>query len=389
LNREKEGPMSNDLFRPEHEDFRLAIREFLVNELAPHADEWEELGEVPREIFKKMGDLGYLGMRYPEEYGGGDDVLFEAVLHEEFANCRSGGVGADIGAHIAISMPHILVYGTDEQKKRYLVPGIKGEEIGCLAITEPDAGSDVAGIKTKAVRDGSDWVINGSKTFITNGARCDFMVLAAKTDPEKGYGGISMFVVDTRDNPGFEVSRKLDKLGWRASSTGELAFIDMRVPGDALLGEENRGFYQIMGMFAWERLSLALGAIGGAQLSMEETIAYAKERQAFGKPISKFQVIAHYFADMATKIEAGRQMTYNALKMYIKGETPIKEVSMAKLFCGRMACEVVDTCLQIYGGYGYMEEYNISRSYRDMRLLPIGGGTDEIMKDIIARTMGL
>ncbi|HEY5533001.1 MAG TPA: acyl-CoA dehydrogenase family protein [Candidatus Anoxymicrobiaceae bacterium] len=381
--------MSNDLFKPEHEVFRQTIREFLVNELAPHADEYEEAGEVPREVFKLMGDMGYLGMRYPEKYGGGDDILYEAVLHEEAANCGSGGVGADLGAHIAIAMPHILTYGTEEQKERYLVPGIKGEQIGCLAITEPDAGSDVANIKTKAVRDGSDWIINGSKTFITNGSRCDFMVLAVKTIPDKGYGGISMFVVDTRDNPGFEVTRKLDKLGWRASSTGELAFTDMRVPGDALLGEENRGFYQIMGMFAWERLTLALGAIGGAQLSMDEAITYAKQRKAFGHPIAKFQVIAHYFADMATKIEAGRQMTYNALKLYVDGGNPIKEVSMAKLFCGRMACEVVDTCLQIYGGYGYMTEYNISRSYRDMRLIPIGGGTDEVMKDIISKTMGL
>jgi alkylation response protein AidB-like acyl-CoA dehydrogenase len=380
--------MSSDLFQPEHEVFRQTIRQFIENELAPHADEWEEAGEVPREVFKQMGELGYLGMRYPEEYGGGEDILAEAVFHEELAHCRSGGVGADIGAHIAIAMPHILTYGTEEQKKKYLIPGIKGEWIGCLAITEPDAGSDVAGIKTRAVRDGDGWVINGSKTFITNGARCDFMVLAAKTDPEKGHNGMSMFVVDT-NTPGFEVTRKLDKLGWRASSTGELAFTDMRVPGDALLGEENKGFFQIMGMFVWERMTLALGSIGGAQLTMEHTLAYAKQRTAFGKPISKFQVIAHYFADMATKIEAGRQLTYYVLKLYLEGKNPIKEASMAKLFCGRMACEVVDTCLQIFGGYGFMEEYEIARSYRDIRLMPIGGGTDEIMREIISRLMGL
>ncbi len=380
--------MSSDLFSPEHEDFRLMIREFIINELAPNAEEWEEAGEVPREIFKKMGDLGYLGMRYPEEYGGGDDILFEAIMHEEMANCRSGGVGADIGAHIAIAMPHILHYGSEEQKKKYLVPGIAGEWIGCLAITEPDAGSDVAGIKTRAVRDGDDWIINGSKTFITNGARCDFMVLAAKTDPDAGHNGITMFAVDT-DTPGFEVSRKLDKLGWRASSTGELAFTDMRIPGDSVLGEVNKGFFNIMGMFVWERLTLALGALGGAQLSMDETIEYARQRTAFSKPISKFQVIAHYFADMATKIEASRQLTYHVLKLYIEGKNPIKEAAMAKLFTGRAACEVVDTCLQIYGGYGYMEEYDIARSYRDMRLVPIGGGTDEIMREIISRMMGL
>jgi len=380
--------MSSDLFQPEHEVFRQTIREYIIKELAPHADEWEEAGEVPREVFKHMGDLGYLGMRYPEEYGGGDDILSEAVFHEELAYCLSGGVGADLGAHMAISMPHILTYGTGEQKRKYLIPGIKGEWIGCLAITEPDAGSDVAGIKTRAVREGDDWVINGSKTFITNGARCDFMVLAAKTDTQKGHSGISMFVVDT-STPGFEVTRKLDKLGWRASSTAEMAFTDMLVPGDALLGEENKGFFQIMGMFVWERMTLALGAIGGAQLSMEAALSYAKQRQAFGKPISKFQVIAHYFADMATKIEAGRQLTYYVLKLYLEGKNPIKEASMAKLFCGRMACEVVDTCLQIHGGYGYMEEYPVARAYRDIRLMPIGGGTDEIMREIISRMMGL
>ncbi len=380
--------MSEDLFTPEHEIFRQTIRQFIENELAPHAEEWEEAGEVPREVFLRMGELGYLGMRYPEKYGGGGDLLAEAVLHEEMCRCRSGGVAADIGAHIAIAMPHILTYGTEEQKEKYLIPGIKGEKIGCLAITEPDAGSDVASIKTRAVRDGDDWVINGSKTFITNGARCDFMVLAAKTDPDKGHAGISMFVVDT-DNPGFSVTKKLNKLGWRASSTGELAFTDMRVPGDALLGELNRGFYQIMGMFAWERITMALGAIGAAQLAMDSALAYAKERKAFGRSISSFQVIAHYFAEMATQIEAGRRLVYHALKLYARGENPIKEVAMAKLFCCRVACDVVNQCLQIYGGYGYMEEYDVARAYRDIRIMPIGGGTDEIMREIISRAIGV
>lgn len=378
--------MSEDLFGPEHEVFRESVRSFIVNELAPHADEWEEAGEVPREVFLQMGELGYLGMRYPEEYGGGDDVLAEAVFHEEICHCGSGGVAADLGAHIGIAMPHILRNGTEEQKKRYLIPGIRGEKTSALAVTEPDAGSDVAGIKTRAVKDGNDWIINGSKTFITNGARCDFMVLAAKTDPEKGHAGMSMFVVDT-DTAGFEVSRKLDKLGWRASNTAELAFTDMRVPGDALLGQENQGFYQIMGGFVWERLIMALGAVSSSQLIMDTTIEYAKQRTAFGKPIGRFQVIAHYFADMATQIEAGRRLTYHTLKLYLEGGNPLKEVAMAKLFCGKMACDVVDRCLQIYGGYGYMEEYPIARAYRDMRLMPIGGGTDEIMREIISRTL--
>jgi len=378
--------MSEDLFGPEHEVFRESVRSFIVNELAPHADEWEEAGEVPREVFLQMGELGYLGMRYPEEYGGGDDVLAEAIFHEEICHCGSGGVAADLGAHIGIAMPHILRNGTEEQKKRYLIPGIRGEKTSALAVTEPDAGSDVAGIKTRAVKDGNDWIINGSKTFITNGARCDFMVLAAKTDPEKGHAGMSMFVVDT-DTAGFEVSRKLDKLGWRASNTAELAFTDMRVPGDALLGQENQGFYQIMGGFVWERLIMALGAVSSSQLIMDTTIEYAKQRTAFGKPIGRFQVIAHYFADMATQVEAGRRLTYHTLKLYLEGGNPLKEVAMAKLFCGKMACDVVDRCLQIYGGYGYMEEYPIARAYRDMRLMPIGGGTDEIMREIISRTL--
>jgi acyl-CoA dehydrogenase len=380
--------MSNDLFQPEHDVFRQSILEFIEKELAANADEWEEAGEVPREAFQKMGSLGYLGMRYPEKYGGGDDVLAEAILHESMGTARSGGIGADIGAHVAIAMPHILHYGTEEQKEKYLIPGIKGDWIGCLAITEPDAGSDVAAIKTRADKDGDNYIVNGSKTFITNGARCDFMVLAAKTDSSKGYGGISMFVVDTT-TPGFEVTRKLDKLGWRASSTGELAFTDMVIPGDALLGEINRGFYQIMGMFAWERLTLSLGSVGGSQQAVDKALEYAKQRQAFGQPIANFQVIAHYFADMQTKIAAGRALTYHALKLYVDGGNPIKEVSMAKLFCAQMSCEVINTCLQIYGGYGFMEEYDIARAYRDIRLMPIGGGTDEVMKEIISRMMGL
>jgi acyl-CoA dehydrogenase len=384
----REVPMSEELFKQEHEVFRETIHDFIVNELAPHADEWEEAGEVPRDVFLKMGDLGYLGMRYPEEYGGGDDILYEAVLHEEFCHCQSGGVAADIGAHVAISMPHILNYGTDEQKEKYLPAGIRGEKIGCLAITEPEAGSDVAGIRTKAVKDGDEWVINGSKTFITNGSRCDFMVLAAKTDMEKGYGGISMFVIDT-DNPGFEVTKKLDKLGWRASSTGELGFADMRVPADALLGEENRGFYQIMGMFAWERLSLSLGAVTASQKALDDTTEYAKQRKAFGKPIGKFQTIAHSLADMATQIEAARRLVYHALKLYVEGGNPMREVAMAKLFSCRLSFDVADQCLQIFGGYGFMEEYPICRAFRDLRLMPIGGGTDEIMREVISKTMGL
>jgi len=377
-----------ELFQPVHEDFRKSLREFIEKELAPHADEWEEAEDFPYEYFRKMGDLGFLGMQYPEEYGGDNDILAEAVFHEEMPRCESGGVAAALGAHIAIAMPQINRFGTPEQKEKYLIPGIRGESIGALGITEPGGGSDVAGITTYAVRDGSDWIINGSKTFITNGVKCDWVVVAAKTDRDKGYGGISQFIVD-RGTPGFETSKRLKKLGWKASDTGELSFIDCRVPADALLGEVNRGFFQIMANFAWERLTLALGSVSGAQLLLEGTITYAKEREAFGQPISKFQVIAHYFADMATRIEAARRLTYHALELYVQGENPIKEVAMAKLFACDVACEVADQCLQIFGGYGYMDEYPVSRSFRDMRLGPIGGGTREIMREIISRTLGL
>jgi acyl-CoA dehydrogenase len=378
----------SDLFKPEHEAFRKTLREYVEKELAPHAEEWEEAEEFPREKFKEMGGLGFLGMQYPEEYGGDDDILAEAVFHEEMTRCGSGGVAASVGAHIAIAMPQINKFGTPEQKEKYLVPGIKGESIGALGITEPEAGSDVAGIKTYAVKDGGDWIINGSKIFITNGVSCDWVVLAVKTDREKGYGGISQIIVD-KGTPGFEVSRKLKKLGWKASDTAELSFIDCRVPGDALLGELNRGFYQIMNNFAWERLTMALGSVASGQLLLELAIQYAKERQAFGQPIAKFQAIAHTLADMATDVEAARQLTYYALKLYVEGKNPIKEVSMAKLYACDMACRVADQALQIYGGYGYMEEYPIARAYRDVRLGPIGGGTREIMREIIARFMGI
>jgi acyl-CoA dehydrogenase len=380
--------MSYDIFQPVHEDFRKSLRQFVENELAPFVDAWEEAEEFPREVYGRMGELGFLGMSYPEEYGGDDDRLAEAVLHEEMTRSGSAGVAAGIGAHIGIAMPQINRFGTPEQKEKYLVPGIKGETIGALGITEPEAGSDVAGIKTYAVRDGSDWVINGSKTFITNGVRCDWVVAAVKTERDKGYAGISQFIID-RDNPGFETSKKLKKLGWKASDTGELAFIDCRVPASALLGEENRGFFQIMANFVWERLIMALGAVAGAQLLFEVALQYAKERQAFGKPIGKFQVISHMLADMITEIELGRTHTYHVLKLYIEGKDAVKEVAMTKLFTCAMACRVADRALQIHGGYGYTEEYPLARAYRDMRLGPIGGGTDEIMKEIIARSYGL
>jgi len=380
--------MSYDIFQPVHEDFRKTVREFITSELFPHADEWEEAEEFPRELYKRMGDLGFLGMSYPEEYGGDDDRLAEAVLHEEMARSGSAGVAAGIGAHIGIAMPQINRFGTPEQKEKYLVPGIKGDTIGALGITEPEAGSDVAGIKTFAVKDGTDWIINGSKTFITNGVRCEWVVALVKTDRERGYSGISQILID-RGIPGFETSKKIKKLGWKASDTGELSFIDVRVPAGALLGEEGRGFFQTMANFVWERMIMALGSVSGAELVFQVALQYAKDRQAFGQPIGKFQAISHMLADMATEIELGRAYTYHVLKLYMEGKEPVKEVAMAKLFTQSMAVRVADRAIQIHGGYGYTEEYPLARAWRDMRLGPIGGGTDEIMKEIIARSYGL
>lgn len=380
--------MSYDIFQPVHEDFRRNLRQFVENEIAPHADEWEEAEETPRWIFTRMGGLGFLGMAYPEAYGGDDDVLAEAVFHEEMTRCGSAGVASSIGAHIGIAMPQIRRFGTDEQKEKYLTPGIKGETVGALGITEPETGSDVAAIRTYAVKDGSDWIINGSKTFITNGVYCNWVVAAVKTDRDKGYAGISQFIID-RGSPGFETSKKLKKLGWKASDTGELAFSDCRVPATALLGEENRGFYQIMANFVWERLIMALGSVAGAEAVFELALAYAKERQAFGKPIGKFQAVSHKLADMITEIKVAKSFTYDVLQQYVEGGDPVKEVAMAKLYACDMGCRVVDRALQIFGGYGYSEEYPIARAFRDFRLGPIGGGTSEIMREIIARSYGL
>ena len=285
-------------------------------------------------------------------------------------------------------MPPIFNFGTAEQKQRWLVPGIAGEKIGALGITEPGAGSDVAGITTTAKRDGDTYVVNGAKTFITNGVRADFLVCACKTSEEGGHGGISFLVLE-REMPGYEVAAKLEKMGWHSSDTGELAFTDVEVPAENLLGEENGGFKLIMANFAWERLLMAIGAVGGMQRLIETTVAYAKEREAFGRPIGKFQAIRHQVAEMALKAETSRALTYNALRLFHTGQDCIRDVSMAKLVTQRSLLEVADQALQIHGGYGYMREYGIERAVRDARLGPIGGGTDEVMKEILGKTMGL
>jgi alkylation response protein AidB-like acyl-CoA dehydrogenase len=376
-------------FTDEHEELRDSIRRFVARELRPHAMEWEDARWFPNEVFHKMAAVGFLGLKYPEKYGGqGGDYLHDAVLVEELPRAGSGGVSAGVGGHIGIATPPIWKFGTEEQKQRYLVPAIRGERIGALGITEPDAGSDVASIRTRARKVDGGWVVNGAKTFITNGVRADFMVTAVKTTEDGGHQGISFLILE-KEMDGYSVSKKLEKMGWHASDTGELAFQDVFVPDENLLGEENRGFYLIMANFQWERIAMALGSVGSMQAVLERTIEYAQERRAFGRPISKHQAIRHKIAEMALKLEAGRALTYDALRRFHAGENAIQEVTMAKLKTQRDAFDVADDALQIHGGAGYMKEYEIERVVRDTRLGPIGGGTDEIMKEILGKTMGL
>jgi alkylation response protein AidB-like acyl-CoA dehydrogenase len=376
------------IFNDEHEALRESIGRFVAAELRPHAEEWEA-NEFPDSVFRRMGELGFLGLDKPTEYGGqGGDYFSAIVLGEEMAGAHCGGLAMGVAVQTDMALPPILAFGTEEQKREWAEPAIKGEKILCLGITEPDAGSDVAGIKTRAVRDGDEWVINGSKTYITNGHRSDVIVLVTKTDPDAGYDGFTLFLVPM-DAEGVIREKRLKKLGMRSSDTALLAFQDVRVPDSARLGEVGKGFYNIMWELQGERLIGAAGCNAGAQRCFNQTLEYAMERNAFGKPIGKFQAIRHKFADMATKIEASRQLTYTTAWRFANGEYPVREISMAKLFASRIACEVTDECLQIHGGAGYMVEYGIERAWRDMRLNRIGAGSDEIMLDVIGRSYGL
>src|SRR5436309_3727254 len=326
--------MLHPLFTEEHEELRASVRSFVEAELAPHAVEWEREGHFPDWVFKRMGDLGFLGIRYPQEYGGqGGDWGHAIVIAEEMARCGSGGVGMGVAVQSEMATPPILKFGNEEQKRAYLVPAIRGEKIFCLAITEPGAGSDVASIDTVARRDGDSFVINGRKMFITNGARADACLLVTRTDKGAGHEGFSLFIVDT-DLPGFTVGRELDKLGMRTSDTAELILDDVRVPSTALLGDEGKGFVEIMWELQGERLIGVAGAVAGAWLVFERTLAYAKERRAFGQPIGTFQAIRHRFAEMATELEAARQLTYDTALAWEKGEYPVREISAAKLYGG-------------------------------------------------------
>jgi alkylation response protein AidB-like acyl-CoA dehydrogenase len=376
------------IFTDEHEQLRESIRAFAVKELAPHAEEWEET-TFPDWVFTRMGELGFLGLDKPEEYGGqGGDYYSALVLAEEIVHSNSGGLAMGVAVQTDMAMPPILAFGTEEQKREWAAPAIKGEAILCLGITEPDAGSDVAGIKTRATRTDDGWVINGSKTYITNGHRAHAIVLVTKTDPDAGYDGFTLFLVPM-DAPGVIREKRLEKLGMHASDTALLAFQDVHVPDSAVLGQVGKGFYHIMWELQGERLIGAAGCVAGAQRAFDKTLAYALERTAFGRPIGKFQVTRHKFAEMATKIETARQLVYTTAWRFANGEYPVREISMAKLHAARVAVEVADECIQIHGGAGYMREYGIERVWRDMRLNRIGAGTDEIMLDVIGRSYGL
>ena len=376
------------VFDDDHEAYRESVRSFVSKELAPHAEDWEQAEDFPDETFRRMGELELFGNKFEEKYGGtGAGYLFEAVLVEEMARCGSGGVAAGLGAHAQIALPPIATFGNEEQKKRWLAPGIKGEKIAALGITEPEAGSDVSGIKTRAVRDGDDYILNGSKMYITNGCRADMVVTAVRTGPDP-HGGVSFMVVE-KGTPGFDQSTRLKKLGWRASDTAQLFFSDCRVSSANMLGSEGAGFPMIMSNFQWERLTMALGAVTGAEQTLKLARDYAETRIAYKRPIVRFQAIKHKLVEMATEIEMARHLTYHALWLFSQGRDAVKEVSMAKIAATETATRVADEAVQIHGGYGYMMEFPVQRAWRDARLGPIGGGTTQIMREIIAKSMDL
>jgi alkylation response protein AidB-like acyl-CoA dehydrogenase len=378
------------IFTDEHDQLRESIRRFAIKELQPHSEEWEE-NTFPDWVFERMGELGFLGLDKPTEYGGqGGDYYSSLVLAEEIVHAHSGGLAMGLAVQTDMAMPPILAFGTEEQKQEWAAPAIAGKKILCLGITEPDAGSDVSGIKTRAMRDEAtgEYVINGSKTYITNGHRAHVIVLVTKTDPDAGYDGFTLFLVPM-DSPGVIREKRLQKLGMHASDTALLAFQDVRVPESAVLGQVGKGFYHIMWELQGERLIGAAGCVSGAQNCFDRTLQYAQERKAFGRSIGHFQVIRHKFAEMATKIETARQLVYTTAWRFQNGEYPVREISMAKLYAARIACEVADECIQIHGGAGYMKEYGVERVWRDMRLNRIGAGTDEIMLDVIGRSYGL
>ena len=383
----RRGPFSD-----EHEMLRRTVRAFVDKEVTPHVGAWEDAGQIPRSFWRRLGELGFLGLEFPAEYGGGgSDFLASVVLGEEMARCRSGGVAFSVLVHTDMSSPWLTRYGTEAQKRAYLPGIVRGETVCALGITEPGAGSDMAALATRAVRRGDHYALTGSKIFITNGVYGDLYFVAARTGPgtaERRHDGISMFLVE-RGRPGFTVSRKLDKMGMRASDTAELVFHECPVPVDNLLGVEGRGFQQLAAGLQRERIMAAVLALAGAGQALDDTVAYLGQRTAFGEPLAARQALRHRVADMATELEAARRLVYHAAELYAGGEECVTEVSMAKLFATEVANRVAYQAVQLHGGYGYMREFPVEGFFRDVRLWTIASGTSEVMREIIARRLPL
>lgn len=376
--------MDSTYFTEEHQLFRESFRDFLQKEVVPHIEKWEKTGTIERFIWKKFGNMGFFGLNYPEAYGGINlDLFYTVVFLEELQKIKSSGFAAAMWAHAYLAMTHLNAEGDERIKQEYLAPSISGDKIGGLCITEPFGGSDVAGMRTTAVKKGDKYIINGSKTFITNGVYADYYVVAAKTNPELGHKGISIFLMDTK-TPGISAT-KLDKLGWRASDTAEIAFDNVEIPVANLMGEEGKGFPYIMQHFALERLIMGVNAHARAEYAIEYTIEYMRQREAFGKKINQFQALRHKLVEHATDVEHCKVFNYAAVARLNKGEYVVKEATMSKLKSTQVADETIYSCLQMLGGYGYMEEYPLARLLRDSRLGPIGGGTSEILREILSK----
>jgi len=376
--------MTTDYFTEEHHSFRKSFKEFLKKEVVPHIDKWEETGKIDRFIWEKFGEMGYFGLVYPEKYGGLNlDLFYTVIFLEELQKVNSGGFAAAMWAHNYLAMTHLNKEANHEIKQKYLVPSIDGTKIGCLCITEPFGGSDVAGMRTTAIKKDDHYIINGSKTFITNGVYSDYLVVAAKTNPNDKHKGISVFVID-RETKGI-TSTKLNKLGWRASDTAEIAFDNVKIPISNLMGEENKGFGYLMEHFALERLTMAINAHARAEFALDYTIQYMSERKAFGRNLNAFQSLRHQVVEMASEIDLCKEYNYSVANKLSNKIYAVKEATMSKLLSTKMADKVIYNCLQLLGGYGYMEDYPLARLLRDSRIGPIGGGTSEILKEVLAK----
>jgi len=376
--------MFQSYFTEEHLLFRQGLKDFLLKEVVPHIDQWEHEGKIPRDIWLKFGAMGYFGLNTPEAYGGLDlDIFYTIIFLEELQKINSGGFAAAMWAHEYLAMTHLNAEGSEEIKQKYLSASAAGEKIGCLCISEPFGGSDVGAMRTTAVKEGQEYVINGSKTFITNGVYSDYLIVIAKMDTDQNPKSMGVFLID-RDTKGVSAS-KLDKLGWRASDTGEIAFDNVRIPESHLMGEPGKGFYYVMQHFALERLIMGVNAHARAEYAIDYTLKYMSERVAFGKTIDKFQALRHRISEMATEVNIVKSFNYQVAENLGKGTYVVKEACMSKLQSTKVADQVIYDCLQFLGGYGYMEEYPLARMFRDSRLGPIGGGTSEILKEIIAK----